>query len=131
VAKPKMMLGPVRGGQIWLTRGAGGLTPAAADKKGATTPGAAGEGIETSLTVAIAKPDWRVAAAGSLAQLRGMTWPDCISAMTLLRDNDWGPQPRAAFDAAAAHWRAQARGRPLAIAASAVGSDFNDWRETG
>ena len=36
------------------------------------------------------------------------------------------PEARAAFDKVEAHWRGMARGRPVKVAASAVGSDFND-----
>ena len=36
----------------------------------------------------------------------------------LLRDNDWNkPQAQAAFDQVERHWRTQARGRPLVVAA--------------
>jgi hypothetical protein len=52
--------------------------------------------------------------------------------VALLRDNDWdNPTASAAFDAAMAHWEGQAAGRPVMAVASAMGSDFNDWRAAG
>ena len=126
VAKAKKMRGPTKGAAIRLARGPTGLSPPAAAKAGKRGPLAIGEGIETALTVAAARPDYRVWAAGSLNAMRGFDWPDCASAIVLLRDNDWGDQARAEFDRVEAHWRAQAAGRPVVVAASKAGSDFND-----
>lgn len=124
--KPKLMIGPVRGSAIRLAPGPSGLSPAAAAKAGRRDPLAIGEGIETALTVACARPDYRVWAAGSLSLMGLLDWPACASAVVLLRDNDWKPEARKAFDAALAHWSRQAEGRPLVVAESAVGNDFND-----
>lgn len=127
VFKPKMMIGPSRGAQIRLTYGAAGMNPAKAATRGLTGPLVVGEGIETSLSVGVARPDYRAWAAGSLGHLGLIEWPPCASAVALLRDNDWGAEAQKAFDAAFDAWRVQARGRPLMAVASAVGSDFNDW----
>ena len=127
VKPAKKMLGPSKGAAMRLTRGLTGLTPEKAGAAGKRGPLAIGEGIETCLTVAAAKPDYRVWAAGSLSAMRGLDWPDCASAVVLLRDNDLGDQARAEFDRVEAHWRGQAKGRPVVVAASATGSDFNDW----
>ncbi len=126
VAVAKKMMGPSKGAVIRLSRGKSGLGPEKAAEAGKLGPLAIGEGIETGLTVAVAKPNYRVWAGGSLAGMRGFDWPDCASAVVLLRDNDLGDQARAEFDRVEAHWRAQAKGRPVVVAASAVGSDFND-----
>lgn len=129
--KPKLMIGPVRGTAIRLARGPSGLSPAQAAKAEKRGPLAIGEGIETCLTVAAARPDYRVWAAGSLSLMGLLEWPACASAIVLLRDNDWKGEAVAAFARVEAHWRAQAAGRPVEIAGSAMGSDFNDMVRAG
>jgi hypothetical protein len=131
VAKPKKMIGPVRGAAIRLSGGASGLSPSKAIAAGVTDPLAIGEGIETSLSVAVARPDYRVWAAGSLSLMGLVDWPACASGVALLRDNDWKPEAQKAFRAAEQHWLRQAKGRPVAAVSSAVGSDFNDWAMAG
>lgn len=125
--KAKTMIGPAKGAAIRLSAGPSGLSPTKAAEKGRRDPLAIGEGIETCLTVACARPDYRVWAAGSLSLMHGFAWPECASAIVLLRDNDWAPEAMEAFKRVEAHWREQAKGRPVHVAASAVGSDFNDW----
>jgi hypothetical protein len=127
MAKPKLMIGPVRGSAIRLASGPSGLSPAKAEAAGKRGPLAIGEGIETCLTVACARPDYRVWAAGSLSLMGLVDWPACASAVVLLGENDWKPEARKAFEAVRLHWQAQAKGRPVEVVASAVGSDFNDW----
>ena len=131
VERPKTMIGPVRGAAIRLSAGVSGLSPAKAAAAGRCDPLAIGEGIETSLSVACAKPDWRVWAAGSLSLMGLVDWPACASAVVLLRDNDWKPEAQSAFKRVEAHWLRQAQGRPLQVANSAVGSDFNDMVRAG
>lgn len=125
--KAKLMIGPVRGSAIRLSSGPSGLSPSRAAKAGRRDPLAIGEGIETGWTVACARHDYRVWAAGSLSLMGLLDWPDCASAVVLLGENDWKPEAREAFRKVEAHWRAQAKGRPVVVAASRVGSDFNDW----
>lgn len=127
IAKPKRMFGPISGAAIRLSPGPSGLSPSQAAKKGRLDPLAIGEGIETSATVACARPDYRVWAAGSLSLMGLLDWPACASAVVLLRDNDWKPEAQAAFARIEAHWRRQAEGRPVHVVGSKVGSDFNDW----
>jgi hypothetical protein len=127
VDKPKKMAGPARGAAIRLSSGPSGLSPAKASAAGVRGPLAIGEGIETTLTVAAACPAYRAWAAGSLSLMGLLDWPDCVSAVVLLRDNDWKPEAIKAFHQVERHWRAQAAGRPVEVVASAVGSDFNDW----
>ena len=127
MAKPKLMLGPVRGAAIRLSSGPSGMSPTKAAAAGKRGPLAVGEGIETCLTVACARPDYRVWAAGSLSLMGLLDWPDCASAVVLLGENDWKPEAREGFRRVWAHWRSQAQGRPLEVANSAVGGDFNDW----
>ena len=129
VAKPKKMFGRAGGAAIRLSSGPSGLSPGKAVERGIVGPLAIGEGIETCLTVAAAWPDFRVWAAGSLGNIGKLAWPKCATAVALLRDNDEGEATRAAFDRAADTWRQRAAGRPVQIVASAVGKDFNEWRE--
>jgi hypothetical protein len=127
VHMPKKMVGRTSGAAIRLTTGPSGQNPSRAARKGIVGPLAIGEGIETSLTVAAAVPEWRVWAAGSVSHMGLLAWPACADRVILLRDNDWKPEAREAFDRVAEHWRRQARGRRVDVAASEVGKDFNDW----
>lgn len=128
-AKDKTMIGSASGAAIRLSPGPSGLSPTQAEKKGRCDPLALGEGIETCLPVACARPDYRVWAAGSLSLMGLLDWPACASAVVLLRDNDWDkPEAVAAFERVEAHWRAQARGRPVVVVAPPPGvDDFNGW----
>jgi hypothetical protein len=133
-----MMLGPVAGSAIRLSAGPSGLSPSMAAAKGVSDRLALGEGIETCLSIAVAWPDFRVWAAGSLSLMGLLDWPECVRNVTLLRDNDWhSGEARAAFGVVEAHWRALADQRDrqaigsgrlseVFVVTSSVGSDFND-----
>ena len=127
VARAKKMIGSARGAAVRLHRGGSGLPPAVAAERGRSEPLMIGEGIETTLTCAAARPDYRAWAAGSLSLMGLLDWPACASAIVLLRDNDWKAEAAAAFARVEAHWRKLAAGRPVKVVASAIGSDFNDW----
>ena len=132
VTPAKKMRGSPSGAAIRLSAGPSGLSPSKAAIKGRVDPLAIGEGIETCLTVAAARPDYRVWAAGSLSLIGLLDWPACASAVVLLGENDGKPQAREQFQRAIDHWRGLARGRPVHVVNSAVGVDFNDWaREAG
>lgn len=131
VAKPKKMIGSTRGAAIRLAPGASGLSPTKAAAARKLDPLLVGEGIETTLSAAVAVPGYRAWAAGSLSLMGRLEWPECASGVVLLQDNDWGEQAKAAFAKAERQWQAQAAGRPVKVARSAVGSDFNDWRGRG
>lgn len=132
VTPAKKMQGRPSGAAIRLSAGPSGLSPSKAAAKGRLDPLAIGEGIETCLTVAAARPDYRVWAAGSLSLIGLLDWPACASAVVLLGENDGKPQAREQFQRAVDHWRGLARGRPVHVVSSAVGVDFNDWaREAG
>lgn len=129
--KDKTMIGVCSGAAIRLSPGPSGLSPTAAAKKGRTDPLAIGEGIETALSVAAARPDYRVWAAGSLDLMRLFGWPPCASAVVLLRDNDWDtPEAIEGFARVEAHWRKEAQGRPVVVAAPPADmDDFNSWAQ--
>lgn len=128
VTRPKMMKGPARGAAIRLSAGPSGFSPTKAEAKNLSEPLILGEGIETTLSCAVARPDYRAWAAGSLSLMGAIDWPACASAVILLQDAMAPGSPAAeAFARVLAHWRAQAAGRPVKTGASRVGSDFNDW----
>lgn len=128
VAKAKKMWGVASGCAIRVWKGAGDLSPEKAAAKGQSGPLIVTEGIEDALTAALARPADRVWAAGSLSLMGTLTWPACASAVVLVADNDWHePQAVAAFERVEAHWRAQARGRPLKVVRAQTGKDLNDW----
>ena len=124
--KPKLMIGPVRGSAIRLSSGLTSLSPDRAAKAGKLGPLAVGEGIENALAVAVARPDLRVWAAGSLSLMQCLEWPACASAVVLLADNDEKPEAREAFTRVLDHWGRQAKGRSLIVARSPVGKGFDD-----
>lgn len=128
VGKAKKMGGVARGCAMRLAKGSTKLSPEAAAKKGLTSPLVITEGIEDALTAAIAAPDARVWAAGSLSLLGLLEWPACASAVVLVGDNDWNtPEAISAFERVEAEWRGLARGRPLKVVRAEVGKDLNDW----
>ena len=123
VDKPKLMFGEALGAAIEVADGGGEPFWAAG---AAPRPLIVAEGIETALSLAIAAPEARVWAAGSLAGLgkvpAGLT---CVSDITLARDNNWGnaraqAQLNQALDELAHH------GKPVVVIVSHVGDDFND-----
>lgn len=131
--KHKTMIGSASGAAIRLSAGPSGLSPTMAERKGRRDPLAIGEGIETSGSVACARLDYRVWAAGSLSLMGLLDWPECASAVVLLRDNDWDkPDAIKAFERVEAHWRRQAQGRPVVVVAPPAGvDDFNTWVQRG
>jgi hypothetical protein len=84
------------------------------------------EGIETGLSIAVAVPEARVWAGGSLAGMghAPVSLP-CVSDITVARDNNHGnPQAQAALGQALA--RLDEAGKPLVVMSSHLGDDFND-----
>lgn len=126
VDKAKLMFPETSGLLIRLTDGASGLP---ADRPEAVASGIVGatEGIEDALSVAIANPDLRMWAVGSLSGLLTLHNHPCASGYLIFKDNDWGkPQAQAQF--ARAMTRARQFGKPveeLAMPAS-WGKDVND-----
>lgn len=126
--KSKKMKGPADGCAVRVWKGAGALSPERAAKDGVRGPLVITEGIEDAITAAIAQPDYRVWAAGSLSLLGKLGWPECASAVVLVADNDWDkPQALAAFEKVLAYWQGMAAGRPLKVVRAQTGKDLNDW----
>lgn len=87
------------------------------------------EGIETGLSLAVALPDVRVWAGGSITNMgNAPVGIDCVSAVIVARDNNTGnAQAQNQLDASLA--KLEAHGKPLTVMASPVGDDFNDLME--
>jgi len=125
IPAPKRVMGIMRGGIIPLWRGRSGkpLAQAPADDVLAIT-----EGIEDGLTVAVAQPDWRVAAAISVSNLCAIQLPAALRTVVICADNDAAGSP-AARALAAAVARFQDQGRRVAVARPPAGKkDFNEMR---
>jgi Toprim domain len=123
VAPPKLMYGIAQGSVIEVSTGPHGL-----DFWRCTAPAPLilCEGIETALSLAVAVPEARVWAAGSLSGMgHAPIGLSCISDVTLARDNNHGnAQAQKQLDAALV--ALEAHDKPLVVMNSHVGDDFND-----
>lgn len=123
--KPRLVWPSSAGAAIRLWRGEGGLSEAQAVEKGKSGPLILCEGVEDGLSIALMTPEYRVHAAGSLSGMRNYEPPACASEIIVAADNDWDkPQAVAQLDAAIA--RLKETGKPVKVARSPVGKDFND-----
>lgn len=113
------------GGAIRLARGETGLAPAEAAKHGLLDTLCLCEGVEDGLSIALACPELRVWAAGSLGNLRHITLPACTAEVIVAADNDWG-KPQAARQLETALAALSAQGRAVSVARSPIGKDAND-----
>lgn len=128
--KPRLVWPSSAGAAIRLWRGEGGLSEAQAVEKGKSGPLILCEGVEDGLSIALMTPEYRVHAAGSLSGMRNYEPPACASEIIVAADNDWDkPQAVAQLDAAIA--RLKETGKPVRIARSPVGKDFNDLLRDG
>jgi hypothetical protein len=119
----KRTLGGYSGGFVPLARGASGK-PIRQAPQGDQV--AVAEGIETALSVAVARPDLRVLAAVALPNMLRLVLPPAVSRVILCADNDdANPRAAALLDAAAARFARE--GRDVLIARPPEGiKDFND-----
>jgi hypothetical protein len=124
---PKKVLGSYRGGSIRLWRGASGKP---VDKAKEPETWALTEGIEDALTVAIAKPEWRVVAGISLSNLANIPIAPCCDTLVVCADNDWG-NDSAARGLTRALQALRPKVRRLRIVRSSVGKDLNDLLNAG
>lgn len=110
------------GGIIPLNRGASGRPLGQAPEGEAII---LTEGVEDALTLALALPEMRVAAAVSVSNLANIALPQQITTVIIAADNDGaGSDGDASLRKAAARFTDQ--GRRVKIARSPVGKDFND-----
>ena len=113
------------GGKIPLARGESNLPERQAGEKGVADTLVISEGIEDGLTIALACPDYRVWAAGTLGNMAQIRIPDCAAEVVIAADNDW--TKRQAADALKTAIAAiEAQGVPVRVARSFIGKDFND-----
>lgn len=113
------------GAAIHLARGETGLPAEDAVKRGMVDRLLVCEGIEDGLSVAMAAPDLRVWAVGTLGNLAHVKIPDCCHEVIVAADNDWGkPQAEALLKRGLEALAAQRR--PVRVARAAIGKDFND-----
>lgn len=115
-----------QGSVIRIAKGAGGHSPEQAARRGLALPLIVTEGVEDALACAIAMPDRRVWAAGTLGNLGHVPVDHaCVSRVTVCADNDWNkPQAQAALDKGLTALRRH--GKRLDVARSPRGKDMND-----
>jgi hypothetical protein len=100
----KAVTGGVKGGFIRIARGFSGLPIARAPADDVV---AIAEGIETALSVAVGRPEWRVLAGVSVGNLITIDLPERLGAVVLCADNDEpGTCAAELLGRAAARWRA-------------------------
>jgi hypothetical protein len=110
---------------IRLWRGETGVSPSEAAKQGLLDTLVLCEGVEDGLSIALARPDYRVWCAASLANLANIQIPVCCEKVIVAADNDWGkPGAEAALKRALGELARQ--GRPVFVARSPIGKDMND-----
>lgn len=119
----KLMLGEALGAVIEISMGPEGEPFWLAQQP---HPVVLAEGIETALSLAIAVPQARVWACGSLAGIGGAPADlPCVSWILFARDNnDGNAQAQKQFEQALS--RLESHGKRVIVEASHVGDDFND-----
>jgi hypothetical protein len=116
-----------QGAVIRLAKGAGKLAPEEAVKRNPVEalPLLIAEGIENGLSLALACPDYRVWAAGTLGNIAQVPVDHpCVSRVIVFADNDAGEHARSQLDKAVAALRCK---RPVTVARSFAGKDANDF----
>lgn len=118
----KIMFGEAKGAVIRISHGPEGEPPETALQP---HPLLMGEGIETTMSMAIGAPEARAWAAGSLANmLNAPVWLPCIASIVLLKDHFKSPATEKQFDAVVDAMLAT--GKPVVVIDSYIGNDFND-----
>jgi hypothetical protein len=118
------------GSAIRLARGETGLAVGDAAKQGLLDTLCLCEGVEDGLSIALACPELRVWAVGSLGNLGKIVLPPTTAEVVVAADNDWGkPGAARALDAGVAALVRQ--GKRVSIARSHFGKDANDALMSG
>lgn len=119
----KMVLGNMWGGFIPINKGSSGK-PMAKMPEG--EPVYVTEGIEDALVVRMMRPEARIVAAISLANMGGIVLPAAARKLVLVCDRDTKPKAQEALERAIA--RQQARGLDVQLVLPpAPHKDMNDW----
>lgn len=112
------------GAVIRLAKGEGLLSPEDAARKGTSGPLVITEGIEDGLSIALACPEYRVWAAGTLGNIANVPVElPCVSRVVVFADNDAGAQARQQLDKAIAALKLK---RSVTVARASMGKDAND-----
>jgi len=125
VSPNKMIWPRFKGAAVRLWRGYSGLPERRAIERGVGDTLALTEGIEDGLSIAMARPDWRVWAAGTLGNLAEVQLPACARAVVLCVDNDVG-NPLAVKLAERATAALSCQGVRVRVAHAGAGKDFNE-----
>ena len=113
------------GATMRLARGETRLSHIEATKRGKLDRLVLCEGVEDGLSLALLCPDLRVWAVGALNNLAHVRIPDCAAEVIVAADNDWG-KPQAEKQLQKGLEALLAQRRPVRIARSPIGKDFND-----
>nr|WP_246742939.1 toprim domain-containing protein [Rhodomicrobium vannielii] len=123
---PKRKIWPLfAGSAIHIWRGETGLPVHQAAKQGLWDRLVIVEGVEDGLSIALACPEFRVWAAGSLGNIGNIRLPRCCGEVIVCADNDW-QKPAAMAEFERVLGRLKAQERPVHVARSPIGKDFND-----
>lgn len=114
-----------KGAAIRLARGETGKSVKDAAALGLLDTLVLCEGVEDGLAIALACPEYRVWAAGSLGNLAQITLPPTCAEVIVAADNDWG-KPQAAKQLEAAIVALGRQCPRISVARSAIGKDAND-----
>lgn len=124
--QPRKMWPSSEGCAIRLWRGESGLSDRQAAERGLVEDLVLCEGVEDGLSIALMTPELRVYAAGSLGGLLSFVPPKFVRKLIIAADNDWGkPKAQQQLDRACLRFQAEF-GKPVAIARSPEGKDFNN-----
>lgn len=131
VPQPRKMWPASEGCAIRLWRGESGLSDRQAAEKGLPEDLVLCEGVEDGLSIALMTPELRVYAVGSLGGLLSFVPPKFVRKLIIAADNDWAkPQAQAVLTRACRRFTEEL-GKPVAIARSPEGKDFNDLLRGG
>ncbi|MCE7026411.1 DUF7146 domain-containing protein [Jiella avicenniae] len=119
-----------QGAVIRLSKGDSGVSPEEAGRTGEIGPLGIVEGWEDGLPIVIARPDFRVWAAGTLGNIGHVPMLGCIESAIVFADNDWNnPQAERSLADGLSRLRAPQFGmasRRVSVARSWRGKDVND-----
>jgi hypothetical protein len=127
VEQPKLMWPETAGLVIRISNGATGLSGSEAAEAGVSGLVGLTEGIEDALSAALATPELRMWAAGSLSGLLHVPDHPCAAGWIIFKDNDWGKaEAQALFDRAVA--RIKSFRKPVEVVSLPAdwGKDVND-----
>jgi hypothetical protein len=131
IERPRKMWPASEGCAIRLWRGESGLSDRQAADRGLVEDLVLCEGVEDGFSIALMAPELRVYAVGSLGGLLSFEPPKFVRRLIVAADNDWDrPQAQATLKRACGRFVSDC-GKPVSIARSPEGKDFNDLLKGG